>query len=310
MNYMKLLPSGLDKEQKNKAQIRIERYLKKYPDKDIRKFIDKINAELNLENTKQTLISEIQKRENQNNKQTIEYAKQSILNGKYAQKFLQGNRYPFARLEEFVAQSGVNQMTLYHNDFRETDLKKHSVDLIVTDPPYPKKYIGLYRDLALFAIKVLKPGGSLFAMAGQSYLPEILKQMEVDGLNYNWTLAYLTPGGQSPQLWQRKVNTFWKPVLWFTKGKPDKWMGDVVKSNVNDNDKAFHFWGQSISGMSDLIDRVSYMGETVLDPFMGGGTTGAVCLMQRRKFIGIELDKNVFDTAKSRLKLLEKELKG
>ena len=98
--------------------------------------------------------------------------------------------------------------------------------------------------------------------------------------------------------------------LWYTKGKPDKWMGDVVKSNVNDNDKAFHFWGQSISGMSDLIDRVSYMGETVLDPFMGGGTTGAVCLMQRRKFIGIELDEEVFETAKSRLKLLEKELKG
>ncbi|MEA2107023.1 MAG: site-specific DNA-methyltransferase [Bacteroidota bacterium] len=310
MDYMKLLPSGLDKEQKKKAQIRIERYLKKYPDKDIRKFIDKINAELNLENTKQALISEIQKRENQNNKQTIEYAKQSILNGKYAQKLLQGNRYPFARLEEFIAKNKANQMTLYHNDFRETNIKKQSVDLIVTDPPYPKKYIGLYRDLALFALKVLKSGGSLFAMAGQSYLPEILKQMEVDGLNYNWTLAYLTPGGQSPQLWQRKVNTFWKPVLWYIKGKPDKWMGDVVKSNVNDNDKAFHFWGQSISGMSDLIDRVSYMGETVLDPFMGGGTTGAVCLMQRRKFIGIELDKEVFETAKSRLKLLGKELEG
>ncbi|MGC9376040.1 MAG: hypothetical protein ACP5DQ_13515, partial [Bacteroidales bacterium] len=130
MDYMKLLPSGLNKEQKKKAQIRIERYLKKYPDKDIRKFIDKINAELNLENTKQALISEIQKRENQNNKQTIEYAKQSILNGKYAQKFLQGNRYPFARLEEFIAKSKANQMTLYHNDFRETNIKKQSVDLI------------------------------------------------------------------------------------------------------------------------------------------------------------------------------------
>lgn len=310
MNYMKLLPSGIDREQKKKAQIRIERYLRKYPDKDIRKFIDKINNEIEMENTKQSLIAEIQKSANQNNEKTIEYAKQSILNGKYAQKFLQGNRYPFERLQEFVEQKESNQLTLFHNDFRETKIKENSIDLIVTDPPYPKKYIELYHDLALFALKVLKPGGSLFTMAGQSYLPEILKQMEIEGLNYNWTLAYLTPGGQSPQLWQRKVNTFWKPVLWYTKGKPENWMGDVVKSNVNDNDKVFHFWGQSISGMSDLIDRVSYMGETILDPFMGGGTTGAVCLKQRRKFIGIEIDQEVFKTAKSRLKLLEKELKG
>ncbi len=29
-------------------------------------------------------------------------------------------------------------------------------------------------------------------------------------MTYHWTVAYLTPGGQAVQLWDRKVNAFWK----------------------------------------------------------------------------------------------------
>ena len=45
----------------------------------------------------------------------------------------------------------------------------------------------------------------------------------------------------------------------------------------------------------------SQPGETVLDPFMGGGSTGVAALRERRRFIGIELDPEWFHFACERL---------
>ena len=42
-------------------------------------------------------------------------------------------------------------------------------------------------------------------------------------------------------------------------------------------------------------------GETILDPFMGSGTTGVACAKLGRKFIGIELEKKYFDIACQRI---------
>jgi len=41
--------------------------------------------------------------------------------------------------------------------------------------------------------------------------------------------------------------------------------------------------------------------ETILDPFMGSGTTGVACVKLGRKFIGIELDPKYFDIACRRI---------
>lgn len=180
-----------------------------------------------------------------------------------------------------------------------------SVDVVITDPPYNKDFLPTFEHLSAFSAFVLKDGGSLFAMAGQSYLPDVIHLLS-SALDYHWTLAYLTPGGQSPQLWDRKVNSFWKPVLWFTKGEYDgKWLGDVVKSEVNDNDKDFHEWGQSESGMADLIKRATGEGDLVLDPFVGGGTTGRVALDLKRKFIGVDNDPESVRLSKQRLGVVD-----
>ena len=42
-------------------------------------------------------------------------------------------------------------------------------------------------------------------------------------------------------------------------------------------------------------------GDTVLDPFMGSGTTGKMALLNNRKFIGIEKDEKYFEIAKKRI---------
>jgi site-specific DNA-methyltransferase (adenine-specific) len=50
-----------------------------------------------------------------------------------------------------------------------------------------------------------------------------------------------------------------------------------------------------------LIRNSSKEGDVVLDCFMGSGTTGVACYNLNRKFIGIEIDDNYYNIAKSRL---------
>ena len=51
----------------------------------------------------------------------------------------------------------------------------------------------------------------------------------------------------------------------------------------------------------ELIQSFSDHGQTILDPFMGSGTTGVACVKLGRKFIGIELDERYFDIACRRI---------
>jgi site-specific DNA-methyltransferase (adenine-specific) len=51
-----------------------------------------------------------------------------------------------------------------------------------------------------------------------------------------------------------------------------------------------------------LIKTYSNEGQVVLDNTMGSGTTGIGCILTRRKFLGIELEKKYFDLSMGRLK--------
>lgn len=174
-----------------------------------------------------------------------------------------------------------------------SDLVNHidagSIDCIITDPPYPKEYLNCWLELSFIASKLLKPGGIVAAMSGQSYLPEIHAMMS-EHLTYRWEMAYLTPGG-TLTVWQPRIMTGWKPVLIYVNGELDReadMLWDVLKSEKQDKD--FHVWGQSVSGLKDIVETVSKPGEVVLDPFCGGGSTGIACLELGRKFVGSDIE--------------------
>lgn len=213
------------------------------------------------------------------------------------------------RLAELIDRDPADDYLLIEGDFRTAKIKPGTADWIVTDPPYPKKFVELFRDLGAFAARALKPGGAMLVMVGQSYLPEVIAALG-ESLKYQWVIAYLTPGGQAVQVWDRKVNTSWKPVLLYRKDDFDgDWFGDVTRSDVNDNDKRFHNWGQSESGMYDLMERFVSPGQLVIDPCLGGGTTGVVCLGIRARFVGIDLDAKAIQTTADRLESVKGNLK-
>ena len=57
-----------------------------------------------------------------------------------------------------------------------------------------------------------------------------------------------------------------------------------------------------------LVAMSSDEGQTVLDPFMGSGTTAIACIKERRHFIGFELSKEYFDKAVRRIKAEQAQL--
>ena len=85
-------------------------------------------------------------------------------------------------------------------------------------------------------------------------------------------------------------------MLWFVNGDyRGEWIGDVARSDPNDNDKRFHHWGQSESGIAGLLEQFSEPGQLVCDPFLGGGTTAAVALKMGLRFIGSDIDQSMID---------------
>lgn len=174
-------------------------------------------------------------------------------------------------------------------------------DYIISDPPYMEEFLYLYETLAERAADDwLKPDGLLIVMCGQSYVNRIYTLMSRH-LDYYWTAAYLTQGQPTP-LRTRQVNSTWKPLLFFVpKGSKykGKIFGDVFVSEAND--KSFHEWGQSESGMLSIISGVCLPGQTIFDPFLGAGTTGVAALKHGCLFEGIDLESNNVEMAKTRI---------
>ena len=182
-------------------------------------------------------------------------------------------------------------------DFREVlaAVPDASVDVILTDPPYPAEFLPLWDSLGRFAKRVLKPGGLLVAMSGQLHLPEVMPLLGAS-LPYRWTIAYLMPGAAAV-VHARKVNTMWKPVLVY--GGSERRLFDVVRSDGAA--KSHHGWGQSESGFAELLRLVADPGQTICDPFTGGGTTAVVALAAGCPFVGAEIDKATYEMARRRL---------
>jgi site-specific DNA-methyltransferase (adenine-specific) len=65
--------------------------------------------------------------------------------------------------------------------------------------------------------------------------------------------------------------------------------------------KRFHESEKPVPLLEYLIKTYTTEGMTVLDNTMGSGSTGVACVNTNRDFVGIELDENYFNIAKTRI---------
>lgn len=143
-----------------------------------------------------------------------------------------------------------------------------SVDAIITHLPRQSDVYAYGALLGTIACRVLKRNGSLLCAVEQPQLPDAIKALQFD-LFYRWTLA-LIPGNNPAMVVPPRVHTSWTPVLWLTRGAyQGPWIEDAIKS------------------MSDLVERFTVPGQTILDPFMRSGSIVVPAVKMNRKVIGI-----------------------
>ena len=78
--------------------------------------------------------------------------------------------------------------------------------------------------------------------------------------------------------------------------KSDNWVYDCVGGYFGK-----HPCEKPISLMAHIVGSSSKTADTILDPFMGSGTTGVAAIQLGRKFIGIEREERYFDIACKRI---------
>ena len=183
------------------------------------------------------------------------------------------------------------------------DIPDGSVDMIVTDPPYPRKYRELYSWLSHQAARVLKPGRYMWVYAGESDLDLLMRLCEDQGLVYQWDHAYLN-NGSHPRWWSKKRMVGAKHIFELTKGEPyvRKWMDTVHTAS---KDKQYHKWGQGVEFPIKVIEIFTEPGELVWDPFAGGGQIPAACLHTGRHFLASEISEEQAGIAARRLRALQ-----
>lgn len=92
------------------------------------------------------------------------------------------------------------------------------------------------------------------------------------------------------------------------KNPSDVW--DIPNVKANHIEKTEHPCQFPVVIPQRLIRALTPEGGVVLDPFMGVGTSGVAAILENRKFIGSEIQKNYFDISKERIqKAIDGEIK-
>ena len=195
--------------------------------------------------------------------------------------------------------------TIYHGDCREILPSLPSVDLVLTDPPYGVnfKYSGSYEDsrdhyekmMGVFFTESLKISNGRVA-----FTPGIRNVWLYP--KASWILCWAKPGTMG----RNDFGGFnaWEPILMYGKRRiwqdlvqvtPGTALGGVMKETGD------HPCPKPLKLFLWLVKELSDEGETILDPFMGSGTTLRAAKDLGRKAIGIEIEEKYCEIAVKRL---------
>lgn len=220
-----------------------------------------------------------------------------------------------------------NQLILGDCILELKKLQDNSIDCLVTDPPYGTndKYDKSIKrgnnhtsfnvldwdkeiptDFLKEVYRVMKDDTWGFIFTDKKEITTLWNILEQYGFNprntFYWIKTNKAPTPRSN--FKSSVET----CLVFTKGRTNiKWRGGGNQDNfitlpfVVGKEKVNHPTQKPIKLIKHLIELVTDKGDVVLDPFVGSGTTLLASQELSRKSIGIEIDKDYYEIAMSRL---------
>lgn len=200
----------------------------------------------------------------------------------------------------------IGECTLYRADCREVLPLLPKVDAVVTDPVWPNCPEGLlagsddplklWRETweAMFA-----PTRAVVVMRHDSD-PRFLAPVPLRYLRA-CTLGYVMPGYIGRFLGGDELAyCFGEPIPRRAGQIVIPGRGPVVQPDGRRANG--HPCSRAQEHFEFLVRWWSEPNETILDPFMGSGTTGVACVKLGRKFIGIEIDPGYFEIACKRIR--------
>jgi len=210
--------------------------------------------------------------------------------------------------------------TLYQGDCMEILPTLDAVELVCTDPPYDVhagKGGGVFGNREHLA----KTGGFTDGGCNYSFLGKFpnwfvfCSRKQLTGLIshaekcHRWNLITWCKPNPVPTCNNKYLPDVEYIIHGFEKGK--LYGGMNIKScfigHPCGNKETDHPNEKPLRIIDKLIQLGSLEGETILDPFMGSGTTGVACHNLKRKFIGIEKEPKYFDIACKRIEDVQRQ---
>ena len=226
----------------------------------------------------------------------------------------------------------IGRATLYLGDCLEVmqSIEQEDVDHIIGDPPYEAS---LHAAKAHMSSLRKDAGPELKVIDFECIDPIRERFVELSaGLCSGWFIAFCTIEGARP--WADCINTstmkYKRACVWV---KPDStpqlngqgpaqgaeifvtaWAGTghakwnaggkrgVYRHLVNNPERSgLHPTEKPRRLMSEILGDFTNINDSILDPFMGSGTTGVAAVQMGRDFIGIEREPRYFDIACKRI---------
>ena len=215
-------------------------------------------------------------------------------------------------------------ITIYHGDAREVlpTLERNSVDLLVTDPPWGVEFVGrakrevhgpiigdedesVAQDVLAASCRVLRPFRHAYVFG-----PETLVRPPLAASAQLIWDKVIVSGGDCSLPWSKN----WEPIT-FAMNVPTESArergsgrlsarlrkGSVIRcQRTNGQATKFHPTQKPVEVLRQLIESSSLLGELVLDPFMGVGSTLVGAIQEERRAIGIEVEEKYCERAAKR----------
>lgn len=219
-------------------------------------------------------------------------------------------------------------------------IQSSTIDLIITDPPYNLGKFMADRDTNLGkmrenffgvagwddldykewkksmnkflhqAARVIKDGGSMIVFMSIIKVETLINIAQKNGFYYKTTGIWHKSNPMPRNMNLHFVNSTESWVYFTYRARTGtfnnsgKVLHDFIETSVTPQGErkyGKHPTQKPEQLMEHFVTILSNEDDTILDPFMGSGSTGVVAVRNNRKFIGIELDDNYFNIAQSRI---------
>ena len=164
-----------------------------------------------------------------------------------------------------------------------------SVDAVITDPQYPDYYVDefQYHDGIISFLKDVNCRQFIFWSAKSEFPLDYSARHiwdKITGAACQYDFIYERNGYKRQRVYRgHRINS-------------------TVSAQFAKEKFSGHKSQKPLNVIRSLIEECTHEGDTILDPFMGSGTTGVACVQTGRNFIGIEIDPTYYAIAERRIK--------